>query len=296
MIMRVGTLVAALAVTVTPAAAEDFPNSLAESENATLLQPVSPWNIDFGASRCRLTRLFGSEDDQHLLFFEQGAPRQSFGVTFAGSEVKRFQDARRLEIGMERDEPVERQERIGIGEVAQVGPAIIVASYSIGRSDPSSMLRNVGIDLAEAETIDRIVLKRGNRVLSFETGNMMPPFQAMNACTSDLLRDWGLDPDKHQSFAPPKWTNQETIVRRIQNVYPRSALVRGEQAIFRMRVIVEEDGSVSECFIENSTETDRLDSPACRTMERARFEPARDAQGQPMRSFFATSITYAIGG
>ena len=294
--MWLGIVAAAMALTATPASAEDYPNALAEDEGTTVLQPISPWNIDFGASRCRLTRLFGNEDDQHLLFFEQGAPRPNFGVTFAGSEVRRFQDARHLEIGMERDEPVERQERIGIGDVAQVGPAIIVASYSIGRSDPSSVLRNAGIDLEEAETIDRIVLKRGNRVLSFETGNMMPPFQAMNACTSDLLRDWGLDPDKHQSFVPPKWTNQQTIVRRIQNVYPRSALVRGEQAIFRMRVIVEEDGSVSECFIENSTETDRLDSPACRTMERAQFDPALDAQGQPMRSFYATSITYAIGG
>ena len=63
-----------------------------------------------------------------------------------------------------------------------------------------------------------------------------------------------------------------------------------------MRVIVEADGSVSECFVENSTETERLESPACREMLKSEFEPARDAEGQPMRSFYASSISYVIGG
>ena len=60
-----------------------------------------------------------------------------------------------------------------------------------------------------------------------------------------------------------------------------------------MRVIVSEDGKVEKCSIDAST-TNELDSPACREMERAEFEPALDAQGEPFRSYYATTITYMM--
>lgn len=285
-----------------PAAADDgdYPNDLAASDEAIVLQPVSPWNIDFGENRCRLTRVFGSAEDQHLLFFEQAAPRRDFGVTFAGSQISRFGGVRRLSIGMERDVAMERLDRFNHGDVADLGPAIIISNHTISEASledtPEGVLRSAGIELGKAENVDRIVLQNGDKVLSFETGNMMPPFQAMNTCTSDLLRDWGLEPDKHTAYYPPQWSNERSVVRRIGRQYPGDALRAGEQGIFRMRVIVETDGTVSDCHLEESTEMDQLESPACREMRRARFEPARDAQGNPMRSFYATTISYSIGG
>lgn len=285
-----------------PAAADegDYPNDLAASDDAIILQPISPWNIDFGENRCRLTRVFGSSDDQHLLYFEQAAPGSNFGMTLAGSQVQPFTNVRRLYIGMERDETMRLRERFARGDVAGVGPAVILTSFGFGsrgpEGAPQDALRSAGIDLAEAETADRIVLQRSGRVLSFETGNMMPPFQALNTCTKDLLRDWGLDPEQHSTYYPPRWSNQRTLARRLQQQYPSEALRAGEQGIFRLRVIVEADGTVSDCHLEESTEMDRLESPACREMRRARFEPARDAEGNPMRSFYATTISYSIGG
>lgn len=281
---------------------EDYPNALVEaaSEGAdvTILKPISPWNIDFGASRCRLTRIFGAPDDQHLLFFEQAAPRAQFGVTFAGSQLSRFQSGRQVYVGMERDEPMDEIERVGLGNVDGVGPAVILSSFTINPGveigGDEEGPQKAGINLERAATIDRIVLQQRDRVLSFETGSMMPPFQALNTCTGDLLREWGLDQAAHENYTPPKWTNQQRIVDRIVRSYPAGALFAGEQGIFRMRVIVEADGSVSECHLEKSTETERLESPACKEMRRAEFDPALDAQGQPMRSFYATTITYAI--
>ncbi len=277
-----------------------FPNAVAAREGANVLEPVSPWNIDYGENRCRLTRVYGATGDRHLLYFEQAAPSPSFGMTFAGSRVGRFLNARRIYIGMERDEEMQMRDRMRRGDIANVGPAVILTNYSIGRSGPESAQRGrlafAGIDLAEAATADRIVVRRGGRVLSFETGNMRAPFEALNTCTAKMLSDWGLNPEKHQAYVPPRWTNETQIARRLQSQYPSDALRSGEQGIFRLRVIVEVDGSVSDCHLEESTQTDRLESPACREMSRAQFEPARDAQGNPMRSFYGTTITYAISG
>lgn len=285
---------------------KDYPGQLVEAaqgnDKVVVLEPVSPWNIDFAENRCRLSRVFGSAEDMHLLFFEQAAPQGAFGLTVAGSEVRRIQRARGLYLGMQSDAPMDEVERAGIGDVDQVGPAVIISGFTInpeGFEDDANenevqVLRKAGIDLEEAAKVDRVVFQRGSRVLSFETDNMMAPFQAMNVCTGDLLRAWGLDQASHESYMVPVWTNQDAIVRRIVDEYPDQALRRGEQGIFRMRVIVETDGTVSDCHLEKSTETEKLESPACRAMMDALFEPARDAGGNAMRSFYATTVTYSI--
>jgi len=290
----------ALVLGSTPALADetDYPNDLAARAEAddkiVALQPISPWNIDFAENRCRLSRVFGSAEDMHLLFFEQAAPQASFGITFAGSQLSRFQPGRGLLIGMRGDVAMEELGRYNIGDVEQVGPAIIIANHEVGRLVEVEGQVQGGIDLAAAEKIDRIVLQHRERALSFETGDMMPPFQALNTCTGDLLRAWGLDQEQHASYTPPVWSNQRRIVDRIVRAYPQRALRDGEGGIFRMRVIVEADGTVSDCLIEKSTITESLESPACKEMEKARFEPALDAQGQPMRSYYATTVTYAV--
>lgn len=287
------------ALLASPALADDeFPGNLADREGAIVLAADGPWNIDFGTNKCRLARLFGPEDNRHLLFFEQASPGSAFGVSIAGPEIGRFRNANRIYIGMERDEPMGENSDFSRGDIESIGPAIIIADHRIGLSAETQdlpTLSNAEINLEEAATVDRVVMRRGRHVLSFETGDMMPPFQALNTCTKDLLRDWGLDPDQHNAYSRPRWINEDAITRRIIDQYPSRALAFGEQAIFRMRAIVETDGSVSDCHLESSTQTRRLESPACREMMDARFEPARDADGNPMRSFYGTAITYRIG-
>lgn len=296
------------AVAASPAAAEEYPGSAVLLPDAVQLEPLSPWNIDFAANACRLSRIFGSEEKPHLLFFEQAAPEANFGLTFAGPEVRQFKYAKRIEIAAERGRTFRTIDYHMPGDVEQIGPGVIIRSLAIRGSEdksgaekgdpkqaPSPKLRTAGIDLEKAGTVDRFVLKRGKRVLSFETGNMEAAFQALNACTSDLLRSWGLDPEKHASYVPPQWSNEGVVVRRIQETYPSQARRRREQAIFRLRVIVERDGTVSECHLEDSTVTVSLESPACREMKGARFEPARDDSGEPMRSYYATTVSYILG-
>lgn len=289
--------VLALAVLATPQAvgAEGFPNDLAAREDAVALEPLAPWNLHFGENKCRLVRYFGTQDEPHMVMLEQAAPRAGFGLTLAGPEIRSFHRAPSIEVGMERDEPLQRRERFGSGDVEQVGKALIFPSYYIGPARAEGAPMAAGIDVKEAGTIDRIVLERRGRVLSFETGNMGQPIEALNICTSDLLNVWGLDPEQHKSYFPARWLNERAVVGRIQASYPREALNRGEQAVFRLRVIIEEDGSVSDCHLENSTEVNRLDSPACRSMMGAKFEPARTADGEAMRSFYATTVSYSIG-
>lgn len=288
----------ALAITILPIPAEaqdTFPADLAAREGAILLGPQTPWNIDFGENRCRLTRAFGSAEDRYLLMLEQAAPGRYFGLTIAGREIERFKTAAKIDLGLERDEPVFEVDRFGQGSVADFGPALIFSSIALDEAPQEGAQRAARVDPIEADTIDRIVLRRNKLVLSLETGNMGEAVAALNTCSADLLAAWGLNLEEHQSYVPPVWSNEDAVASRIKSVYPRSALRSEEQAIFRIRVIVERDGTVSDCLMDASTVVEKLESPACKEMLRATFEPARNAKGEPMRSFYATTITYSLG-
>ena len=83
--------------------------------------------------------------------------------------------------------------------------------------------------------------------------------------------------------------------KAISRRYPSKALRKGQSAIFEMRLIVEPDGQVSSCHLEKNTIADSLSSPACQvTMRDAEFAPAMNAKGDPMRSVYSTTITYAM--
>jgi len=64
--------------------------------------------------------------------------------------------------------------------------------------------------------------------------------------------------------------------------------------MFHMRLIVNEQGEMEECFMSAATTTEKLESPACTEFENAEFSPALDTNGEPMRSYYATRITYVI--
>jgi len=279
------------------ARADVFPAEFAEREGTQNLRPIAPWNIDFGENRCTLSRMFEGKRGTHVIFFKQAAPGERFGMTMAGDGLRKFRRGTWTYLAMRRDVPFKHLTGERYGEVPDIGRAIIIPDIFIGGEDPrqpSEGLASAGIDLAGAAKIDRVVLKLGSSGLSFETGNLAGPIQALNVCTSDLLRAWRLDPEKHKSYRPARFTNREPIAEAIRSDYPRSALYRNEQGVFRARLIVEKDGTVSNCHVEKSTETEFLETPACTHLRKARFEPAPDSKGKPMRSFFATTITYAI--
>lgn len=290
------TAAALAALTVaSPALADDqFPASVAHG--AERLKPLSPWGLDYAEGNCRLARMFGAEDDRHLIIIDQAWPSDAFSLTLAGSSFRRYQRGDRVYLGLKHDVPMQRIELPPIGELGDFGPAIIITNTYLNPEgeEASPSLKRAGLDPVDGSKIDRVLIERANRALSFETGNLEDAFAALNTCTDDLLTEWGLDPQKHRSYQPAEWLNPEEIAKRIQRRYPLTARNRGEQAIFKMRVIIDEKGTMTDCEINAATEAKNLESPACEEMKAAQFKPALDAQGSPMASFYGTSISYRM--
>ncbi len=269
------------------------------------IAPSSPWGLDYGETKCRLTRIFGEGDAKHVVFFEQYWPDQQVGMTVAGPSFKRFAARARTDLSFAAGQEPRRTEPF-TGAVEGYGDAVIYSQINIGAAlgdnaeaaaDATEDRRLPLLDKQGARKAQFVGLKQRGDDVRLMTGPLDKAFEALDACTLDLVGTWGLDPEAQRTATRmPQWTNRDGVVRRIVAAYPREAQRKGEQGIMRMRVIVSPEGKVEDCVILKATTTDRLDSPACRAMANAQFEPALDAAGQPMRSFFAESIVYQMGG
>jgi TonB family protein len=270
-----------------------------QAADPVVLKPYGPWNVDFGQDACRLQRLFGSAEDKHVLVFTQYWPSEGAGLTLAGSALGRFRTLDRTNVRYnDGQEPL--QAVAFAGNFGDIGKALIFPGVSLkeptlledrepGPDKPFSQM-----DVALGKTVQFVAVTQGGREVRFETGALDKTFEVLNQCTLDLLTKMGLDAQKHVTMtSEARWLNRQALTRRIAEQYPGEA--RGEQGIMRMRVIVGVDGKVEECRILKATATQFLESPACEVMQRAQFEPARDAAGEPFRSLIATSITYRIG-
>ncbi|MEO0590893.1 MAG: TonB family protein [Pseudomonadota bacterium] len=264
----------------------------------TVLSPSSQWNVNFGETNCRLSRFFGDGEDRHILFFEQYRPSAQLGMTVAGASMKRFRSRSRTHLQVnEAQEPLRTEPYKG--DVTEIGPALVFSSLSLDANAPEDdeeADQLPQLDTQFADAVQFVSLKQGSRTVRLDTGPLGEAFLVLNTCTQDMVTSWGLDIEKHLTATRlPKWSNEVSVVRRIVARYPNKALRRGEQAILQMRVIVDESGKVTSCTIDEATTAGAVESPACKEMANAKFDPALDAEGQPFTSYYSTSIIYRIG-
>lgn len=268
------------------------------ADDPVVLTPSSQWNVDFAPNKCRLARTFGEGENRHILFFEQFYPDEQAGLTLAGPELSRFRNRARTTLSFYEGHDGHRTEPFA-GDMEIYGKAVIYANVDLAEEaaeeDDPDATGVAQLDTEFGKRIEFVSLEQRGRVVQFQTGPLDEAFSVLNTCTQDMISDWGLDVEQHLAATRrPQWNNELAIARRLQAQYPSDALRQGEQAILRMRVIVGVDGKVEKCQIDAATTND-LDSPACREMEKAEFEPALDAEGQPFRSYYATSIIYRVG-
>jgi len=77
--------------------------------------------------------------------------------------------------------------------------------------------------------------------------------------------------------------------------YPASARRANEEGRAEFRVIIGPDGRVSDCFIMRSSGSAALDEATCNVMYiRARYRPARDADGNPTIDADSGSIRWML--
>ena len=293
-------LVGAAFLTTSPASAAKEP---------LRLKPTSKWEIAYQEDGCRLARKFGKGDQEVLLIFTRHSPGEYFKLSLAGKLVRKSDEGLPLTIQFG---PAEAEQRAAFytGSFGKSLPALFVlGTMRIAPPTDAEVLAQKNADRGvylrdaplgkerEAAATSLSLGKPLRNPVILETGPMHYGFAAMEKCTDELLTHWGIDVQKHKNLkrkATPIGLPQNWLV---SNDYPIPKLKEGARSIVDYRLNVDQAGLPTTCHIQQSTRgksSDKsFDDAVCKgLMQRARFEPALDADGHPIASYHIGRVLF----
>ena len=279
----------------------------AQAQDAAVFQPTGNWTADYGEDYCRLIRTFSDGKDEVSLALERTQPGDSVRLIFVGDAIKTFRGA--SEIGYQflpagaaakatyvRSQTVEGRQFLSFDPVtlapfAGFGPPGAAGGGAADGAPAGPPPYDRAKELETARGISAISLADGlTSPVRIETGALRAPIAAMQARLDDLLKVWGLDPEKHKTM-----TAVARLEPRDDGVLPQGTIPFTEFAKFggganQVRLLIGADGKPSDCAIYSPSLSETLNARICElALQRASFVPAKDGDGQAMASYWMGS-------
>ena len=280
-------------------------------DEANVFRPSGNWTADYGDDYCRLIRTFTDGEREFSLALERLQPGAQVRLIVVGEGMRPFQGADQigyqfLPVGaagkarFARSETVDGKAYVSFDPVALAPPSGFTPPAPGAASSPRMYSR--ADEQAAARGITGFVLAEGLvSPVRVETGSLGAPIGALQACADDLLTVWGLDAEKHETMSAMPIMNPNPT-----GVLPRGTVpttkyyrlgggglqVRGltGSGANQVRLLIGADGNVTGCTIISPSLEPSLNERICSlAKDRASFQPARDAGGQPMASVWIGS-------
>lgn len=248
---------------------------VAAAQQATSLTPSTGWQSEGDVDRCRISRVFGEGDARHLLLLERFSPGDQVHITLAGPTLAEFSGENRAQLDL-----ASASARVWVtplaGDVPGFGPGLKLSAISPGASAKEPSGAEGVVTLAQ----------RGER-LRLATGALDDALAALDNCAQMLPANWGLDlAQLRTANSAPQWINRGSVHRTVASSFAEHwRLYSLPDGIAHVRVIVNEAGEPEDCTVVYATIDMKPNDRACLIMQKARFSPARDGQGQPVRSY-----------
>jgi hypothetical protein len=270
------------------------------------LKPSSKWVAHFADDGCLLFREFGEGETKTRLMMSRYAPGEGFGMTLSG---KPFRQIGNRDVMLQFGPSEAEQEALFLaGNTGDKMPAMILASkirfarpsaaeeaaYEASNKMDSSVFAPIGPDRQKAITYLKVG-KPLRQPVVLELGSMDKPMSIMGQCITNLLTTWGIDAEKHKSLSrqvtptenPGNWIKSSD--------YPLDMLSQGQPAIVEFRLDVDESGAATGCHIQATTRPKEFDNAVCKSlMRRAKFASALDAEGKPLKSYWKSTVRFAL--
>lgn len=270
-----------------------------------VLDPSTPWNLDYADDSCALRREFGPADKRVVLELRQFAPDDSFEATLASKAFTTRDSTMKVQFV-----PQDAPRTIG-------RPLILTYPGGISalRWNDSLFQNDKSEDVGENATVQS-QRPRGNAAykareasiraleisgaltmpIVLQIGEMHQAMAGMRTCIDELMTHWGIDAVAQKTLTRrARPVGQVQWAKLIQANYPRTLLEAGKSGRVGVRMIVGADGKPISCHIQSVVQDVIFGQTACSgMMKAARFEPALDAAGKPIASYFLTRVIYKI--
>jgi TonB family protein len=129
----------------------------------------------------------------------------------------------------------------------------------------------------------------------FAMSNVAPVMKVMGECVADLRNVFNIDSGGHDILPGTKAPDGSVSGMFSPNDYPDDAISRFQSGTVEVLLLVDEKGSVADCAIIASSAFASLDGQTCAIMRaRAKFRPAKGADGNPAKGAFRQRISWRI--
>jgi protein TonB len=170
----------------------------------------------------------------------------------------------------------------------------------VDRSQRAMNERAVIVGVAADDLPDRfarsesIALERdGRKLVEVAYPAAAQAIEALRTCSDDLMSGWGIDLAARRALSRLPQGNPARFITNVD--YPESALRAGEEGSVVVRVRVDPDGRVGECVPVSSSGSEAIDRRTCHIFQRrVRYEPALDADGNPVAAMIVSRLTWSI--
>jgi TonB family protein len=243
-----------------------------------LRQPTKGWVVDYGDSACTALRSYGSEAEPITLAFRPSP----------NGTVVRLILAR-----PGRPPPQADQFQV----VMNIAPPSVKTT---GLRFPGAGKREfvwINARRADLEGLRRageIAIKGGPVAERLALPNIGNALDALDTCNADLRRYWNVG--EHGSGVAKPAAPLKPLIRYFSSDdYPAEAATRGEGGRSVIMMMIDEKGALKDCLVEETSGIATLDAMTCLVLrERAKFSPALDAAGRPVRSVLTQSVIWKI--
>jgi len=168
--------------------------------------------------------------------------------------------------------------------------AVMEGEARLAWSDPDGLLFN------NIRETDRFQLATAKRLdLSLDLTNLNAAMEALEKCEDDLWRNWGFDPRQIRLMSKRAEPSGNAGRWATNDDYPRVDFVNRNEGMSTFLLNVDAKGAVTRCRIVDSSGFPSLDKQTCALMlVRGAFDPARDADGNPVASFYINRVRWQV--
>lgn len=284
------------------------PIAHAKSAETLRLAPSSQWNVHYADESCRMSRSFGGGDQQILMVARRFEPGGGLRMSLIGKAMRAHDDGKvTIIFGPSQTEQsygffaarlsdktpvINLRGEVRLIPLTEAQKETNKLAYKKGLSPPEwpspTEAQEAAISYIE-------IRKRSSPAYILETGSLGPVMKIMRDCTDELLRQWGVDPERHKALTRPATPKTRFTNWITSDDYPRDMLERGSRAVVQFRLHVNEQGEATVCHIQQSTRPAAFDQAVCKALIRnAAFDPALDANGVALPSYWHNTVIFDI--
>lgn len=244
------------------------------------LQPLKKWAVDHGETVCTASRAYGSEAAP-VVFALRPSPN--------GSVV-------RLLIARQGRSPVAQHFPVTTSITAQ---QVKTTGLRFGSSNRKSEIIWVNFARADLEGLSKTgeiaLTAKGIINERFALPGIAAVLKALDQCNEDLRAHWNVEGAAGAPLTKTATSTKPLYSYFSDDDYPEQAMDESATGATRVMMMIDEVGKLRDCMVEETSGIATLDAMTCGVLlERAKFSPALDASGKPVRSVLTTRISWKI--